>query len=187
MDKQESVPLGVVVEWRRIDHPWKDHDWRPVAVIAGAPPMDPRGFWKLLRESEGVRQYLAGTLPLELFRADTPGYKANLEQPPARIFVVLRRNEDPAVEHEVVPYLVTANAFETEHYEQSGEEIVEGVAMPAEVVALVADFVKAHPVDDPFVKRKRKNAKRSGEEAFGRRPPVDRPRAVPRDGSPQED
>ena len=36
MEKQESMPLGVVVEWRRIDHPWKDHDWRPVAVIAGA-------------------------------------------------------------------------------------------------------------------------------------------------------
>src|SRR3546814_7777853 len=36
MDKTETLPLGVVLEWRRVDHPWKDHDWRPVAVIPGA-------------------------------------------------------------------------------------------------------------------------------------------------------
>src|SRR3546814_15667026 len=71
MDKTETLPLGVVLEWRRVDHPWKDHDWRPVAVIPGAPPLDPRGPWTLLPEGEAVRQYHAGTLPLELFRSDT--------------------------------------------------------------------------------------------------------------------
>src|SRR3546814_4414217 len=100
MDKTETLPLGVVLEWRRVDHPWKDHDWRPVAVIPGAPPLDPRGPWTLLREGEAVRQYHAGTLPLELFRSDTLGYKDNLLQQPPRIFVVLRQNADPAVEHE---------------------------------------------------------------------------------------
>src|SRR3546814_8427927 len=77
MDKTETLPLGVVLEWRRVDHPWKDHDWRPVAVIPGAQPLDPRGPWTLLREGEAVRQYHAGTLPLELFRSDTLGYKDN--------------------------------------------------------------------------------------------------------------
>lgn len=175
MEKTESVPLGVVLEWRRVDHPWKDHDWRPVAVIAGAPALDARGPWKLLREGEGMRQYHAGTLPLELFRSDTPGYEFNLVQEPPRVFVVLRPNSDPAVEHEVIPYLVTANAYETEHYAQDGDEIVEGVVMPAEVVALLADFVKANPVNDTFVKRKRKNAK-GRDDPFSRRPPVERPR-----------
>lgn len=180
MDRTESLPLGVVVEWRRVEHPWKDHDWRPVAVIAGAPALEPRGPWKLLREGEGVRQYHAGTLPLELFRSDTPGYEINLLQQPPRVYVVLRQNSDPAVEHEVIPYLVTANAYETEHYAQDGDEIVEAVAMPAEVVALVDDFVKAHPTNDVFVKRKRKGAKgaKAAEaDPFSRRPPVERPRA----------
>jgi hypothetical protein len=176
MEKTESMPLGVVIEWRRIEHPWKDHEWRPVAVMPGAPPLDPRGPWKLLREGEGVRQYLAGTLPLELFRSDTAGYKINLVQRPPRIFVVLRRNDDPAVDHEMVPYLVTANPHETEHYVESGEEIVEGVAMPGEVMALVAAFADAHHVDEVFVKRRRKDAK-GRDEAFSRQPPVERPRA----------
>lgn len=176
MEKTETMPLGVVIEWRRIDHPWKDHDWRPVAVIPGAPPLDPRGPWKLLREADGVRQYLAGTLPLELFRSDTDGYKMNLAQQPPRIFVVLRRNEDPAVDHEMVPYLVTANPYETQHYVESGEEIVDGVAMPGEVMALVADFADAHHVEEVFVKRRRKEAKEQ-DEPFSRRPPLEGPRA----------
>src|SRR3546814_9499265 len=53
MDKTETLPLGVVLEWRRVDHPWKDHDWRPVAVIPGAPPLDQRGPRTLLRERSG--------------------------------------------------------------------------------------------------------------------------------------
>lgn len=182
MDKQDSMPLGVVVEWRRLDNPWKDHDWRPVSVMVGAPPMDPRGPWRLLREGEGVRQYLAGTLPLELYRSDTAGYKTNLEQRPPRVFVVLRRNEDPAIEHEFLPYLLTANPHETQHYVESGEEIVEGVAMPPEVLALVAGFTEAHHVEEVFVKRRRKDAK-GREEPFSRIPPVARPRR----GGQQED
>jgi len=180
MDKQESMPLGIVVEWRRIENPWKDHDWRPVAVIAGAPAMDPRGPWKLLREAEGVRQYHAGTLPLELFRSDTEGYKINLVQSPPRVFIVLRRNEDPAVEHEMVPLLVTANPYETQHYVEGGDDLVEGVTMPPEVMALVADFTEANHVEEVFVKRRRKGAK-GREEPFSRRPPLDRPRTGDRE------
>ena len=186
MEKSESIPLGVVVEWRHVDHPWKDHDWRPVAVIPGAPALDPRGPWKLLREGNGVRQYHAGTLPLELYRSDTPGYDINLLQQPPRLYIVLRPNTDPNIEHEVIPYLVTANAYETEHYAQDGDEIVEGVTMPPEVVALVSHFAQAHPVNDHFVKRKRKGAKRAksaDSDPFSRRPPVERPRA----GSQRED
>jgi hypothetical protein len=175
MEKNESMPLGVVIEWRRVDHPWKDHDWRPVAVIPGAPALDPRGPWTPLVEGDGWRQFHSGTLPLELFRSDTEGYKINLAQKPPRIFVVLRRNDDPSVDHELVPYLVTANPYETQHYVESGEEIVEGVPMPPEIIAMVGDFFSAHHVEEVFVKRRRKDAK-DREEPFSRRPPVEQPR-----------
>src|SRR3546814_2270304 len=94
----------------------------------------------------------------------------NLLQQPPRIFVVLRQNADPAVEHEVIPYLVTADAYEGEHYGQAGDEIVDAVSMPPEVMALVADFVKVHHVEEVFVKRKRKKAKNAEDESFSRRP-----------------
>src|SRR3546814_914318 len=51
--------------------------------------------------------------------------------------------------------------------------------MPPEVMALVADFVKVHHVEEVFVKRKRKKAKNAEDESFSRRPPVERPRRAP--------
>lgn len=174
MEKQETMPLGVVVEWRRVEHPWKDHDWRPVAVIAGAPPLDPAAPWRLLREGDGWRQYHAGTLALDLFRSEVEAYRINLSQTPPRIFVVLRSSQDASATHEVIPFLVTADPFEAQHYLDSGEEIVEPVAMPPEILAFVQDFVAAHPTQEVFTKRRRKNPK-GREDPFSRRPPVERP------------
>ena len=171
MEKNESMPLGVVIERRRVDHPWKDHDWRPVGVIPGAPELDPRGAWTLLREGEGWERYHAGTLALDLFRAETESYRINLSQEPPRIFVVLRSNTDPEVAHDLLPFLVTASPFEAQHYLDSGEEIVEVVMMPAEVLALVRDFVAEHHVEEVFTKRKRKGVT-GKDEPFSRRPPL---------------
>lgn len=182
MDKKETMPLGVVIERRRINHPWKDHSWRAVAVIPGAPLLDPRGPWTLLREDEGWAQYHCGTLELELFRSDTEDYKIGLAQNPPRLFIVLRSNHDPDVAHELLPFLVTAGPYEAQHYMESGEDTVEAVAMPEEVVAFVQAFVDTHHVETVFTKRRREKAPEPGE-SFSRRPPVDRPRGKGRSGS----
>jgi hypothetical protein len=145
-----------------------------VAVIPGAPPLDPYGAWRLLREGDGWMQYHAGTLALDLFRSDTEGYRVNLSQDPPRVFVVLRAVHEAAAEHEVVPFLVTADPFEAQHYLDSGEEIVEPVSMPPEILAFLQDFVEAHPAQEVFTKRRRKDPK-GREEPFSRRPPVERP------------
>ena len=173
MDRSEILPLGVVVERRRVDHPWKDFSWRPVAVIPGAPPIDPSGEWTVLRSGEDWEQYHCGTLPLELFRRETEGYKVNLTQDPPQVFVLLRSDDDPEGRHEFLPFLVTASPYEAQDYLDSGEEIVEGVAMPPDVTAFVQAFVDTHHVDEVFHKRRRQKA-RSGDDAFSRRPPVSR-------------
>src|SRR3546814_11152552 len=98
-----------------------------------------------MREGEGWRQFHAGTLPLELFRSDTPGYKMNLAHRPPRVFVVLRRAAEPGAEHELQPYLVTVDAYATEHYADSGEEIVEGHATPPELAPQGAHSVGRPP------------------------------------------
>ncbi len=156
MKDQESLPLGVVLERRRIDNPWEDFDWRPVAVIPGAPARDPEGEWRTLDEGEDWVQFHSGTLPLELFRRETEGYKFNLSNDPPRVFVVVRGGEEAEVPHDVVPFLVTACPYEAQDYLDSGEDIVEGVPMPAVVLAWVQDFVDKHHVDEPFKKRKQK-------------------------------
>ena len=168
MQRQETLPLGVVLERRAVDHPWMDHEWRPVAVIPGAPPLDPRGDWRLLEGEGDQARYHAGTLSIELFRKDTEAYRFNLAQDPPRIFVVLRGGEDMDCDHEVVPFLVTASPYEAQDY-LDGDELVEPVAMPDGVIAFVQAYIDAHHVDEPFHKRKRKKTQ-SGDSSFARPP-----------------
>ncbi|AWU93197.1 DUF3305 domain-containing protein [Azospirillum ramasamyi] len=150
LERIETMPLGIVVERRRGVTAWADWSWRPVSVIPGAGPVDPPG--RLLMEGEGWSQSHAVTLTLELFRTDTEGYRLNLSQDPPRLWVVMRPGADG---EELVPFIVTASAHEGEGY-QVGSDVVETVPMPAEVIALVRDFVEQHHVDVPFHKRERK-------------------------------
>ncbi len=173
---QARVPLGIVVERRAIDNPWIDHRWKAVGVIPGAAPLLPQDEWTLLRSGEDWVHYHAGTLALELFPRETEGYKLNLSQSPPRLFVVLRNGEDDDCAHEIVPFLVTACPYEAQDYLDSGEELVEAVAMPEGVIAFVQSYIDEHHIDQPFYKRKRKRAG-SADDAFARRPQAPRNRS----------
>jgi len=157
----ESMQVGIVVERRDSSHPWADHVWQPVAVIPGAPPMDPTGPWKILKRGNGREQYLAGTLDIEVWRTDTEAYLACLTAEPPQVFIVLR--EDLEGEHEYVPFLATVSAYEAQDYADGGDDIVEGVPMPEEVIAWVQAFVDAHHVDKPFKKRRFRGKKKQTE------------------------
>ena len=50
---------------------------------------------------------------------------------------------------------MTASPFEAQDYGDSGEELVEPVAMPPALVAWVREFVAAHHKDTRFRKRRR--------------------------------
>ena len=151
MKHEELLPLGVVVERRRSDHPWQEWFWRPVAVIPGAPET---ADWKVLKSGSGWTRYHAATLPLKLHRADTEAYKFNLSSHAPEIYVVLRHNEE-AADHEIEPFLVTASPYEAQDLLDSGDDIIEGVPMPGVILAWVQDFLDKHHVDKPFRKRKR--------------------------------
>lgn len=168
----ESLPVGVVVERRKSDHPWLDHTWRAVAVIPGAADLDPRGPWKELERGEDFVRFHAGTLPIELYRKETEAYRVNLTQEPPRIFVVLRKAHEPEeAAQELYPILATASPYEAQDYLDSGEEIVEGVAMPTALIAFVSQFVGEFHVDEPFYKRKRKRYD-PDKVGFGRKGPA---------------
>jgi hypothetical protein len=166
INPQASLPVGVVVERRDSASPWQDYDWSAVAVVPGAPPVD---IWRILRHGPGWAHFHAATLDLELFRKETEGYKTNLSGSRPAVYVVLRRGEE-AGKPEVVPFKVTACPYEAQDYLDSGDDLVEAVAMPEPVIAFVKDFIDRHHVDEPFVKRERKpyDPRKGG---FGRRPP----------------
>ena len=155
-DIHETLDLGVVIERRDSDNRWTDHTYQPIAVFQGAPPKDPHGEWTMLREGDGWAHFHAATLPLELFRGETEGYRVNLSNDPPHIYIVLSPGEE-ADDPEMLVHMVTACPFEAESYTEDSDQMVEGVMMPPEVAAWIKTFCDTHHKDVPFKKRKRKS------------------------------
>lgn len=165
MEKSQTIDVGVVVEKRRIDHPWQEWTWLPVAVIPGAARVD---RWTVMTRDPDRVQYHAATLPLELHRKETEGYLVNLADRVPAVYVVLRErddddgdNDDDAGDDEapMTVHLVSASAFDAQDYMDSGEEIVEAVPMPPDLIAWVQAFADEHHVEEKFIKRKRDKLK----------------------------
>lgn len=152
MSADAAITLGIVIERRESRNIWQDHTWHVLAVL---PDIGEEARWRELRRGDGWTQFLAGPLPLELYKGETEGYRTNLSQPTPAVFVVLRPGEE-ADEQAVEPFHLTVCPHEAMNYIESGDEIVEGVPMPAEIAAWVGAFVAAHHVDKPFKKRRNK-------------------------------
>ena len=153
MERSVRMPLGVVVERRKSTSRWQDWMWRPVSVILGAPPVGPE--WRELLRGETWTHYHAANLPLELHRVETEAYLLNLAQAAAPDLRRAAAGDRARARMPYRPLLITASPVEAESYLASGDEIVEGVPMPAAVIAWLRDFVDRHHVERPFVKRKR--------------------------------
>lgn len=160
------MPVGVVIARHKVDSPWQDYAWRPEAVIAGAPA---GADWRELASGDGWIQYLAGTVTLELHRKETEAYKYNLECGEPMLYVVLTADDDPDSPWPVKVLTVTASPFEAQNYLDSGEEIVEPVAIPGPVLQWMSDFVAEHHVEETFRKRKPDKV-RIEEHKFGQEP-----------------
>ncbi len=150
MQVKETMSLGLLLEKRKIDHPWQEYAWHVYAVLPGARD---DADWELVSQDDVQTIYLACTMEVELYQRETEGYKNNLESQQPVIFVVLRQGEE-AEDHDVEPFLMTACPYEAADYLESGEEIVESVPMPDGVRIWVESFVKAHHVEEKFKKRK---------------------------------
>ena len=162
----ETMKVGVVIERRESDNQWIDHTWQVVSLIPGAAEVDQTNE---IGRGQGWVQFHAATLPLELFRKETEGYKYNLSLKQPSVFVVLRDDEDDESD-EVNPFMATVCPYEAQDYMDSSEETVQSVPMPDTVASWLAEFVETHHVDEPFKKRKRK-AFDPRKEGFDKPPP----------------
>jgi hypothetical protein len=141
--------VGIVVERRKAKGAWTDFLWRPVSVLAGKPSTAP---WTPLSEQSEVTLFYAGEAVIELHRTETANYRDNLGSGAPSLWVIMQPTaSDP-------PYqllAVTADPAEGEAFTDAGNNLVESVPMPPDIVAMVADFVASHHVERPFVKRQR--------------------------------
>jgi hypothetical protein len=147
--KTDVMPVGVVLRRSPGVTRWAKWNWTVTGVLPAAPAAD----WQLLRSEGGVSEYHAATLPLELHRAEAEAYMQALTTNPPSLYVILRETSEGAFPLEVA--LITASPFEAQDYADSGEDLVEKVAMPSGLVAWVREFTLAHFQEEEFKKRRR--------------------------------
>lgn len=145
------LPIGVVIRRQPGVTRWAKWVWRPVAILLGAGPAD----WRELRRDGDAVEYHAATVTLEVHRTLTEGYRVALASDPPSVYVILRPASGP---HGIEVYRVTASAFEAQDHCDNGEEIVEAVPMPIQLVAWLSAFVARHHREEVFVKRRRQDA-----------------------------
>ncbi|MDP2738653.1 MAG: DUF3305 domain-containing protein [Pseudorhodobacter sp.] len=100
-------------------------------------------------------EYHAATLQLDLWSSGTEAYLVALAARIPGVVVVLHPTSDPAAAVPWVPALITASPYDGQDYMDSGDSLIEMVPMPPGLIAWVRDFVSAHHVEVPFVKRRR--------------------------------
>lgn len=170
MEREVSMPLGIVVEKREVDHKWVDVSWRPVAIIPGA---DPVPEWREIESGDGWTRYHAATVPLNLYFSDTDAYLFNLSDRVPSVYIILRDEEDDDSDWPVFVHLATVSPFESEQFEDAGEDTIERVPMTPEMIAWLKAFIAFHHDEEDFVKRKRKTVKIE-ELKFGKEPIFDK-------------
>jgi Protein of unknown function (DUF3305) len=144
-----SFPVGVVVERHKATSPWLDFVWRPVQVLTGVPAAAP---WTLIRMDADIATFYAGTASVALYRTETANYLSNLASGAPSLWVVLRPCEaDPP--YEVLA--VTADPAEGEAFAEAGNDLIETVPMPANLIATIEAFIAEHHVERPTFKRQR--------------------------------
>ena len=164
--KEASIPLGIIVEKRKSNHPWADWNWKPIAVLCNPPDAKE---WNEVMSGEDYIHFHAATLPLVLHRKETEALKLNLMLNKPELYVILRNNEDLEAEFPYEPHLVTASSFDAQDYTDAGDDIVEKVEMPEPIAAFIQAFVEEHHIEEEFIKRRRDRLNVE-EQKFGKSP-----------------
>ncbi len=166
MDKSEVLPVGIIVERRKIEHAWTDWSWKVIDVVVSPPPTDD---WTVLRSGEDWTWFHATTSLIELHPKEAEAYVFNMNSKTPAIYVVLTDDEDIEAEISLRVHLVTASPYEAQDYLDSGEDLVESMEMPPEVLTWIDAFIAEHYVEEPFIKRQRDKHKLENHD-FGQEP-----------------
>lgn len=155
-----SIEVGVLVERRPAVTQWAEHVWAATELLLD-PPAVPA--WTLLRQEGGRAVFFAGSAEIRLFRTETDNLKHNMEAAEPRVWAVLRPSETAPG---MALQCVTADPGEAHLYADSGNDLVEPLAMPDPLAEAIRAFIAVHHQERVHHKRKRD---RADPEALARR------------------
>jgi hypothetical protein len=133
--KMASMPIAVIMQRRTLRHRWADEAWAAVGVVPDRGGMAPL---EVLSESPERSYYLVSGLELELYPDDNEGYYENCMAPESKVFVLWRMQDGRAI-----PVRASVSYMEGTRMFDSGES-ADGVAMPAEIYAWLAGYLRQH-------------------------------------------
>lgn len=127
--------LAVIMERKVLTNKWAGFQWEAVGVARDEDisPTPIRVF-----EDARRAQWLHAGFSIDLFSDEAEFYYANITAPEPRVFVLWRLEDDLAR-----PVLVTVSTGVAARMMDAGEQ-VDGVPMPEEIRAWVAEFVIRH-------------------------------------------
>ncbi len=157
---RRELQVGAVVRRSPGVTRWAREIWTPVAIIPGAP----QAFWKELVHENEVIDYHAGTVTMELYRADVEGYLVSLNMEVPSVWVIMDKDATSQSPSGWVVSSVTASAHEALDSLDSGESIVEAVPVPESLAAWIKEFIDMHYIEEPFKKRRRDEIRVDGVE-----------------------
>lgn len=131
-----ELKLAVVMERRPLASRWVDHQWEALGVLPDRQGADPAG--EVILRQDGHEQWLYPGRVLALFPDEAENYLLNVCAGEPRVFVMWRMHEQRAV-----PEIITASYGEAARMMDSGEQ-VDGVPMPADMVAWIGEFARSH-------------------------------------------
>lgn len=133
--KLASMPIAVIMQRRALQHRWADEAWAAVGVVPDRGNLAPV---EVLSENPDRLYYLVSGLELALYPDDNEGYYENCIAPESKVFVLWRMQEGRAM-----PVRASVSYVEGTRMFDSGES-ADGVAMPAEVYAWLAGYLREH-------------------------------------------
>lgn len=132
---ETGIRLAVIMERKVLANKWADFQWEAVGIVPDE-GMDPAP--RRIYEDERRAQWLHAGFAIELFTDEAEFYFANITAPEPRVFVLWRLDDELAR-----PALVTVSYGVAARMMDAGEQ-VDGVPMPDEIRAWVAEFVARH-------------------------------------------
>lgn len=129
------LPIAVVMRRRTLRHPWADAAWSAVAVMR-----DPGGLRQLmpLAGADDEQTYLVSGVHLDLYPDEDEGYYENWAAPEPKVFVLWRMQGENAL-----PVAASVSYAEGTRMLDSGE-CADGVPMPGDIHAWLAEYLQAH-------------------------------------------